>query len=138
MKNFSSYRAHKQMLTPTPTTPSFNCNRPPFLIKNAARCYLVAIMHALGPPCNFFNLQSKAFFTHKYFFFIDAIIWYIIAGDREMAHEIGIIPIKSERLTPTVLASDPSTRLLGRYKVKKTGKNCPNYTIKEEMHGQLC
>ena len=35
-------------------------------------------------------------------------------------------------------ASDPCTRLLDGYKVKMTGKNCPNYTIKEEMHGQLC
>ena len=36
MENISSYRAHKSKLTPapTPTTPNFNCNSPPFLIKN--------------------------------------------------------------------------------------------------------
>ena len=38
----------------------------------------------------------------------------------------------------TVLASDPCTRFLDGYKVKMTGKNCPNYTKKEEMHVQLC
>ena len=38
----------------------------------------------------------------------------------------------------TVLAGDPCTCLLDRYKIKRTGKNCPNYTIREEMHGQLC
>ena len=38
----------------------------------------------------------------------------------------------------TVLASDPYTRLLDGYKVKMTGKNCLNYTIKEEMYRQLC
>ena len=37
----------------------------------------------------------------------------------------------------TVLASNPCTRRLDGYKVKMTGKNCPNYTIKEEVHGQL-
>ena len=26
----------------------------------------------------------------------------------------------------------------GRVELKMTGKNCQNYTIKEEMHGQLC
>ena len=36
-----------------------------------------------------------------------------------------------------VLASDPYFRFLDGYKVKMTGKNCPNYIIKEEMHGQL-
>ena len=38
----------------------------------------------------------------------------------------------------TVLASDPCTRLLDGCKVKMTGTNCQNYTIKEEVHGQLC
>ena len=35
MKNFSSYRANKQMLTPTPTptTLSINCDGLPFLFK---------------------------------------------------------------------------------------------------------
>ena len=37
-----------------------------------------------------------------------------------------------------VLANDPCTRLLDGNEVKLTGKNCPNYTIKEKMHGQLC
>ena len=37
-----------------------------------------------------------------------------------------------------MLASDPCIRLLDEYKVKMTGKNCPNYNIKEKMHGQLC
>ena len=37
-----------------------------------------------------------------------------------------------------LLASDPCTRLLDGYKGKKTDKNCPNHTIKEKMHGQLC
>ena len=37
-----------------------------------------------------------------------------------------------------MLASDKRTRLLDGYEVKMTDKNCPNYTIKEEMHGQLC
>ena len=34
--------------------------------------------------------------------------------------------------------TDLCTRLLDGYKVKMAGKNCPYYTIKEEMHGQLC
>ena len=38
----------------------------------------------------------------------------------------------------TVLASDPCTHFLDGYKVKKTGKNCKNYTIEGEMHIQLC
>ena len=37
-----------------------------------------------------------------------------------------------------MLASDPCTRHLDMYKGKMTGQNCPNYTIKEEMHRQLC
>ena len=37
-----------------------------------------------------------------------------------------------------MLARDPCTRLLDGYKVKMTGKNCPNYTIKDEMYAQLC
>ena len=37
----------------------------------------------------------------------------------------------------TVLASDPCTCFFDGYKVKMTGKNRPNHTIKEEMHGQL-
>ena len=38
-------------------------------------------------------------------------------------------------LRGTVLASDLSTHLLDGYKVKMMGKKCPNYTMKEEMHG---
>ena len=37
MENFSSFRAHKWFmltLTPMPTTPNFNCNSQPVLIKN--------------------------------------------------------------------------------------------------------
>ena len=37
------------------------------------------------------------------------------------------------RIIYTVLPSDPCTRLLDGYNVKMTGKNCPNYTMKEEM-----
>ena len=39
MKNFSSYRAYKQLLRPTPTPkmPNFNCNSPPFLIERRAK-----------------------------------------------------------------------------------------------------
>ena len=36
-----------------------------------------------------------------------------------------------------VSAGDSCTCLFDGYEVKKTGKNCPNYSIKEEMHGQL-
>ena len=45
-----------------------------------------------------------------------------------------LTPLNSRRIT--VLASLPCTRLLYEYKVKMTGKNCQNYTIREEMHGQ--
>ena len=38
----------------------------------------------------------------------------------------------------TVLASDPCTRLLDGHEVKIMGTFFQNYTIKEEMHGQLC
>ena len=35
----------------------------------------------------------------------DVIIWYIIAGDRKMAHKISILPIKSVGLAPLSLLS---------------------------------
>ena len=38
----------------------------------------------------------------------------------------------------TVLARDQCTRLLTGIDVKMTVKKCSNYTIKEEMQGQLC
>ena len=55
-----------------------------------------------------------------------------------MIYQFIIIKIKNGLLLHiTVLASDPCTCLLDVYKVKMTRKNCLNYTMKEEMHGQL-
>ena len=50
----------------------------------------------------------------------------------------GTLFIFSAEDDSTVLAIHPSTRFLDGYKVKMTGKNCQNYTIGEEMYGQLC